>query len=276
MIYEKYQGNESEVILTDLPGQEPYDGIGDKAFLSKKEVFNLKLPKKIKSFGNWAFAHMQQLESITVPANEIVLGKQSFLDCPSLRTIFVEGDMSENPGTPYFLATTVGKLKAEALFLPQEISSKTEHEAYMKKYDEALVCFIKESDEKGYEPFFYGWFNDEDGDLVQKPRFIKQRREDKLSLIMLRLQYDMYLHEETKEIIVSYMREYFRENLWDMIIKEYGREVIYMKILADTGLLSKDVRRDLVEALSPGDAEVVAFLLREAEEKADPFMDFSL
>ncbi len=276
MVYEKYQGNEQEVMIMDLPGQEPYDSIGDKAFLSKKEVFSLKLPENIKRFGNWAFAHMQQLESITVPANEILLGKQSFLDCPNLRTVFVEGDTSGNPGSPFLLATTVGKLKAEALFLPKEISSKTEHEAYMKRYDDRLASFIQEPDEKGYEPFFYGWFNDEDGDLVQKPRFIKQKREDKLSLIMLRLQYDLYLQKETKEVLVSYMKEHFRENLWDMIINEYGKEVVYMKILAEAGLLSTDVRQELVEALSPGDAEVVAFLLRETEKQEDPFSAFSL
>lgn len=276
MIYEKYEGQDLEVEIKNTDRENVFQKIGDKAFLSNKSVRRLVLPDTVETIGNWAFAHMQQLTTLVVPARALTLGKQCFLDCPNLSAVYVSEDTSENPGTPFFLATTVGSLQESTLFAPDRIGNGQNHERYMQEYDEAVIRFVESDDEKGFEPFFLGWFNDEDTDSVQKPRYIQKRRREKMELTMLRLRYPMYLSEENGRTLTAYLEKHFDDVFWEMLPEKYGKEVVYMEILDKAGLLTAENRRKMVEYLAPGEPEVVAYLLRREGSEEDVFSGFDL
>jgi len=276
MKIEKYIGDAVEWSLAGDEREAEYTEVEDKAFLSNKSIRRLILPKNIERIGNWAFAHMHLLERIEIPKNNITLGKQCFLDCQKLREIVVTGDDSENPGNAFFLYSVVSILQKPLLFLPEEIGSKEKHAAFMKNYDAAVSAFLKAPDDDGYEPFFLGWFNDEDADGVQKPRYEKQRREEKMLLARQRLRYSMALSEEGRKELTMYLTEHFEQVLLSMYSEHFGADVEYVKVLEVAGLLTEENRNKLVELLSPGDPEVMAYLLRQGDSETDAFDRFLL
>ena len=107
MTYEKYSGTEYSYAVPQSINGQTCTAIADKAFLSNKTLHELILPSTVTQIGSWAFAHMHHLEKLTVPCTSLQFGKQIFLDCPQLSFVHVAGDSSDNPGLPYFLASTV-------------------------------------------------------------------------------------------------------------------------------------------------------------------------
>lgn len=270
MIYEKYTGSEYSYIMPLSAGEQLYTAIADKAFLSNKTLHELTLASSITQIGSWAFAHMHKLEKLTVPCTTFQFGRQIFLDCPHLSCIHVAGDTSENPGLPYFLASAVTILSKDEFFDPKLAASSDTHAEWMKTYDEALLTYISTPDESGFEPVFYGWFNDEDAE-EQLPRYLKQHRRNKVYLTFLRLLYPLHLSTILKTKLQSYLTDHMPDGskasehtaVWDSLSEDgYGEDIRCIHILEDADILTEKQIARLLEYLQPGNPEVTAYLLR--------------
>ena len=260
-----------------------------KAFLSCKTVGKLVLEDSVTVIGDWAFAHMQNLHTLVLPVHEITLGKKVFLDCEKLKEIQIRNDESGNPGTPFFMASAVRVLKKEELCRPEMAGKSAFHKEWMRKYDNALLRFIQEEDEEGFEPVFIGWFHVEDTD-EQIPRYVRKKREEKVELIFQRLLYPEYLSGEHRALLEKYLREHMpygsraKEHtvVFDMLCDpstEYGTDIAYMKILENAGCLTKETISLLMEQMEEAAAEITAFLLKtqaELSEGNDYFSEFDL
>lgn len=290
-ILKSYQGTETEVIIGDMPSGETISQIGDKAFLSCKAVQKLVVGDSIVTIGDWAFAHMQNLHTLILPCHEIMLGKKVFLDCIRLTRIEIRGDESGNEGTPYFMASAVRIMENEKLCKPDEAGSRVHHRKWMEEYDSALLLFLNQPDEKGFEPVFMGWFHVEDMD-EQIPRYLLKRRRDKTELVYQRLLYPAYMGEKTRQELFDFLRGHMpggREEkvhilAFELMCEEnspYSKDVRYLRIWEDGGLLSVSVISQLLEEMKSPSPEVTAFLLRkqgEIERGKDYFsgLDLSL
>lgn len=270
MIYEKYTGTEYAYTMPHSVNGQPYTAIADKAFLSNKTLHELTLSPAIVQIGSWAFAHMHNLEHLTVPCATLAFGKQIFLDCPNLSCIHVTGDSSGNPGLPYFLASAVTVLKKEEFFNPKSAADADTHSDWMKAYDEILLSYINTPDESGFEPVFYGWFNDEDAE-AQLPRYLEEHRRRKVYLVFLRLLYPLYLSASLKKYLQVYLADHMPDGsktaehtaVWDCLLRDgYGEDIRYIHILEDAGILTEKQIARLLEYLQPGNPEVTAYLLR--------------
>lgn len=255
----------------------PEDGsavteIKSKAFLSRKSVHKLIIGDSVQRIGDWAFAHMENLEILVLPRHAIKWGKQVFLGCNKLMQIQIRGDESENPATPWLMASAVRILKNEGLLMPEKAGDKICHEEWIGKYDEALVHFAGSADEEGFDPVFIGWFNVEDVD-DQLPRHLKKRRIAKTELILQRLLYPEHLSERDERFFVKYLKEHMpgaetKEHMtaFEVICDEehgYGQDVRYMRLLEKEGLLTEELLDGLLEGMKAPSAEVKAFLLNK-------------
>lgn len=286
---DKYIGNNENVIIPDSWNGMPVTKISAKAFLSCKTVNSLVVSDNITDIDAWAFAHMKNLKEITLPANNITFGKDVFLDCPSLVQINLANDMSGNPGTNSYLTLAVTGMKDMSLVKPYEAGSRKLHSQWLKEYDDALNAYIQSADDYGFEPVFYGWFNDEDADVEQRPAYISERIEIKTSLSINRLLYPMYMTDEDKQIFSKYLVEQMEEShiesaLWRLYTTKYINDIRYADILIETGCVNKDNLNILLEDLqnkhlSDTYPEVVALFLRcklENKEDNDIFSTFVL
>lgn len=275
--WERYEGSESEVVVDRIEGSKVTQ-IGAKAFLSCKSVKKLVLSDSVEKIGDWAFAHMQNLQLLQVPCHEIDLGRKVFLGCKALEQIQIRGDESGNQGTPFFMASAVRVLNNDALWKPKEAGSRESHKKWMEKYDNALFRFLEEPDESGFEPVFIGWFHVEDTD-EQLPRYLQKRRKEKTELVFQRLLYPAYLEEEKKKALYGYLKERMPIALLCQPGSEYGRDVRYMKLLQEGDILTPDIIRLLLRKMSEASPEITAFLLREqskAQQKGDFFEELLL
>ena len=283
MTYEKYTGREAFVSLAE----EPYIHIASKAFLSCKTIESLKLPKGLESIGDWAFAHMHNLTDLYLPDRNIAMGKKVFLDCENLQRIHIVDETSENEGLPEMLAASVTILQNTALLQPHLAGNKNTHAVWLTDFDAVLEEFLTSEDNHGFEPVFYGWFNDDDVYSTQLPLFLKKKRTGKLTLAFLRLRYPMHLGESLKQLLQTYLTDHMpwgakadvHTTTWDLLPRYCKNELIYIQILEQAGAFNTSNIPALIDHLQDTSAEVIAYLLnlQTANKCADDFFNhFSL
>lgn len=287
MIYEKYTGTEYAYVMPSAKDGCPYTAVADKTFLSCKTLHELTLAPTVTRIGSWAFAHMHNLEKLTVPCAALQFGRQVFLDCPRLTCIHVMEDASGNPGLPFFLAGAVTLLQKDNLFNPALAAGADTHTNWLAAYDDALLTFLNTPDESGFEPVFYGWFNDEDSD-AQLPRYLEMRRRNKVRLTFLRLLYPLYLSADCKAHLHAYLANHMPDGakadehtaVWDCLRQDgYGEDIRCMHILEEAQILTRTQIARLLDYLQPGNPEVIAYLLRlrdSLRQNTDMFGQFLL
>jgi hypothetical protein len=277
MLYTKYNGSEVFVTLPSHINEEPITGIGPKAFLSQKEIQTLVLPDSIRRIDDWAFSHMHNLTDLTIPNQPIQWGKKVFLGCSNLQHIHVMADTSSNPGLSRFLATTVTVFSQSSLFNPFKAAHAASHQVWMADYDRQLLQYLAEDDLVGFEPIFYGWFNDEDADVSQKPAYLNKQRANKTQLCLLRLKYDLYLSPADRQYLYNYLNDHMpwgnkantHTAVWDLLPAYCSDDVSTVHILESAGILTADTVPKLIKHLDGAHAEVIAYLLRYQEKCTD-------
>lgn len=265
--FKEYIGSDCSLALPDTYEGNAITCIGAKAFLSCKSIVELSLPAATASIESWAFAHMRNLSRLTVPCNNITLGKDVFLNCNSLTAINIIDDTSENPGTPFFLADAVIRLQNLSLFSPKLAGSFTQHQQWIAQYDEALYNFICQPDDAGFQPVFYGWFNDEDAEVTQRPAYIKTRQENKIELLLTRLLYPKHLSDANyaffSEYLTSKMPGADSKNsaVWHLYCTKHLDDLRYLDVLLQAGCCTADNTPYLIQDLKGKNPEVTAKLL---------------
>lgn len=283
MTYEKHIGREAFVSLAE----EPYLHIAPKAFLSCKTIESLKLPMTLESIGDWAFAHMHNLTDLYLPARNITLGKKVFLDCENLQRIHIMNDTSGNEGLSEMLGAAITILENTDLLQPHLAGSCDTHKAWLADFDTALEEFLTLEDNHGFEPVFYGWFNDDDVYSTQLPLFMKKKRTGKLTLVFLRLRYSMHLTEHLKELLQAYLADHMpwgtkaeeHTITWDLLPGYCQDEPVYIQILEQAGAFETAHIPSLIDHLQDASAEVIAYLLnlKSSYQRSDDFFEhFSL
>jgi len=272
MIYDKYEGNSALVHIENININDPYCSIGSKAFLSCKNVCEIKLPETITEIGDWAFAHMKDLEKIIVPANEIHIGRDAFLDCENLKEIAVYPDESENKGLSYLLASCISIIKCYELldFKKASVNNK----AWCEQYDEKIIHYINSPDEKNFKFYIVGWFDD-DSEEEQLEQHIRSVKFQKLLLSFIRLKYDTNISEQVKDNIVSYIKRRFYESkngedsAWEIFRDKLSDDLAYVKVATGNNLISEERKLELIKYINRrnGNPEIVAYLLSLGEKK---------
>lgn len=274
MIYLKHSGNEIRVQINN-DEKEPYTKIGDKAFLSCKDIVEIKLPDTITEIGNWSFSHMQALKRMYIPANNISIGKDAFLECTGLDEIFIYDDKSGNPGLPVLFAAALIKMKADALFNPKEAASEATYTDWINRFDEELIKFIIIPDESGFQPVLIGWFDDE-GEDEQLVKYIWRRQYLKIDLCFMRLIYDNDLNDINRNIIVKYINKHIENTGGDKegpIRKYFSEKAInnidIIKCMNREGMLNNDTLPVLFEIANEKrvDPEIMSYILASSECK---------
>lgn len=274
VVFEKYNGSDSTVVLAELPGGKEAAVIGAKAFLNCRTVHKLVLPETVTEVEDWGFAHMKSLEELVLPAKEMTFGRKVFLGCDKLQRI-VPGD-SENrcEGIPELLASAV-IMGDTALLRPEEAGDPEGQWHWLEAYDALLLSYLRGSDDTGYEPGFVGWFNVEDVD-DQKIRFMNERKKQKIALLFQRLIFDAGLSEENREQFAEYLLGKSVPEIPDLFLEccenPANRLAADVRVfetwqtLGGMAIWSPDV---LLEHMPDGEPEVRAYLMGCVTENGD-------
>lgn len=281
MVYKEYPKNSVSIKIENIDENNTYTSIGTKAFLSCKNVYEIMLPDTIGEIGDWAFAHMKELKRLIVPSKSISIGKDVFLDCNNILEIVVYPDESENKGLSFLLASCVTILKSHQL-LDFEMASK-QNEMWCNLYDNELIKFITSPDEKDFQPYIVGWFNDE-GEEEQLRNYVETKKINKIKLCFLRLKFNLYATDETNNKLISYIKKQFMNETsgislaWEFFKDELSEDIQYVKIAINNDLLDESTKSELIQSINKrnGNREVVAYLLSLEEEKKSIEKQFEL
>lgn len=275
-----YEGNHRYVIMPDEIEHVPVTTIESKAFLSHKNIEKLVLPSHTERIGDWAFAHMTELTTMEIPASEITLGKQAFMDCPKLEEIKLLNPLNTfdtDRFIPHYIASVIQVLKDFLLFTPQTIGTPE----WYHSFDRSVLRLLKRPDDDGFEPVFYGWFEVEDISVTQLPAYVKKRRFEKASLSMKRLLSPVCLSDEVKSEYKDYICKHMLTGIWDYILSDkIINNTAYLKLLLDIGCITEDILDSCIQDLVSQNAGEAAALLLQYKEthfsKKDFFSNFNL
>lgn len=266
----------------------PVAEIGKKAFLSNKNLTELRLPDTVREIGDWAFAHCSNLQKIVLPGKNIRIGKGIFKDCRSLVCAEVRNRTEDSVwqnGTAYpaggadkacrpavhvqvsrLLAATPIMLDAEYLFLPGEAGSRE----WLEKWDSRMLTQLHKDDESGFTKLV---LCGEEDLLASLPDFAAEKRRSKAEMCFLRLLNPMGLVKESEEELKNYLRSHAKgcesEAAWETVLKAHGDERPYYEMLMDTGCVTADNLPGMLLDMQESHTEMKALLMRYKEELTD-------
>lgn len=251
-----------------------------KAYLSRKDIEELILPKEVERIGNWAFAHMKNLKKLIVPCREILLGKEVLKGCDSLEQICIDKTGQENQDgigddgafrdMSYLLAAAFRYLNAQELFMPQEAGSR----AWMAAFDSRLCAFVTGGDEAGFEPMWFGGEEDYDDNDTNVELYRRKRQQEKLKVVVLRLIHDTFLTETDRARFQAFLKHALlyedAEAFWQALVGTYKDDSCLIHVLADAGCLQDQplALRMLSDICPEGKAILLACCAKQTQQES--------
>ncbi|MDE6925211.1 MAG: leucine-rich repeat domain-containing protein [Acetatifactor sp.] len=279
--YEKCNENNTCIVLPCEMAGQPLTVIGAKAFLSCRQVEKLVLPDTLVQVEDWAFAHMKGLIEIVFPAKEILFGKKVFLGCDALRrvTLIREGKLLQElyEGISFFLASAfrLALAKDHGKLYDLRLAGDAEGQwRWLAYYDEALLAYLMQADDNGFEPAFIGWFDVEDVD-DQRVGYMSEQIRKKIELAFQRMVYAEKMSERTEKLLKEYLIKKAPEQVLELMRDTEsggGGQVRYFRVWRQIGGFELYSPKFLLEELENADPEVRSFLLEcELEETVGDF-----
>ena len=277
----RYRGiGEKLVIPAEVEGK-PVIAIERKAFLSCKTIREIVLPDTIEEIGDWAFAHAEQLRSVTIPHHALSRGKELFLGCKRLREIVLDGAYGEkeSQGLGRMLALAVTILHDYFLFDPVDVGS----EDWVRRWDEKLMSLIELDDLDGFEELWTCGEEDYEGKDYDIKSYPVEKRKMKLRVVYFRLLYPYKISDEICAALKEYLSHHTKgtdtPEAWELIIEEHPNDLEYYRVFAESGCITEDNFDSLLDDMKNSSAEIKAYLLRYKEEHfatRDAFASFDL
>ena len=266
-----YEGNQVRVEIPEWIEECPVTVIGKKAFLGKRELKKVVLPKSITTIEDWAFASCVKLEEVVLQNQGIAFGKGVFQGCKSLGEVILfkensEISYEEQRQAGALLAATVNVLDIPHLFQPDLAGDKE----WLCQWDMKMLNYLRKDDHAGFTVVVLCGEEDYGSEENSLSYFLKQKRKSKVRLAFLRLRNPMGMTEEIKEELVSYLKEHTKgcetEETWEVVLEEHGNEKSYYEILMECDCITKDNFDGFLEDLKDKYPEMKAFLMKYKEE----------
>lgn len=270
----RYRGIAERVSVPEYIEGKPVMAIERKAFLSCKSIREIVLPKTIEEIGDWAFAHAEQLRTITIPNHALTRGKELFLGCVRLKEILVDTRDELNAlGLGRMLSIAVTVLRDYFLFDPLDFGK----DEWVERWDSKLLDLIRLDDLEGFEELWTCGEEDYEGKDYDIKSYPVEKRKMKLRIVYFRLLHPYKLSQQMESVLTEYLRS--ASESWEIIKEEHTNDLEYYKIFANAGCITEENFDVLLADLADSGAEIKAYMLKykdEHFEKQDVFSEFDL
>ncbi len=259
----RLQGLAGEVEIPERIGECPVKSIARKAFLSKKNLRKVTVPASVTQVGDWAFAYCDSLHTVIFrAAGGLRFGKSVFLECGSLRFLFVK---DEEETTAALLAAAVTTAGAPYLLDVSEAGG----EEWLEKWDARMLTVLHSADNEGYSKQVL--CGEEDYGSTDLAAYESGQRKIKVRLLLLRLLYSKGLTDGHRQELEAYLREHTKgcacEETWQVVLSEHGEDREYYQLFAELGCVNRDNFEALLLDVGGECPELKAYLMRYKEER---------
>lgn len=280
----RYRGIADRLYIPSEIEGKPVTAIGKKAFLSCKTLHYIALPDTVLEIGDWAFAHAEQLRSVSIPRRQLSCGKELFLGCGQLGEIVFQSSQAEWAayaplGLYSMLAMAVTVFHDYTLFDTDSFGSV----AWTGRWDEKLLALVALDDLDGFEELWTCGEEDYEGKDYDIKSYPVEKRKMKLRIVYFRLLHPCQISADTLAALQDYLRCHTKgtdsPEAWELIREEHMGELDYYRVFADSGCITEDNFDGLLADMKDCGAEIRAYLLRYKEEHfaaKDAFASFGL
>ncbi len=262
---------------------ETGDG-GQLVYVPCKTLHYVAVPDTVEEIGDWAFAHAEQLCSVSLPRHPMSCGKELFLGCGRLNEIVLGSSQAEWAeyaplGLYQMLATAVTVFRDYFLLDPLDFGN----DAWVKRWDEKLLALVMLDDLDGFEELWTCGEEDYEGKDYDIRSYPVEKRKMKLRIVYFRLMHPYRISDDMYRALREYLRSHTKgtdaPEAWELILEEHAEELEYYQVFADAGCITEDNFDSLLEDMKDCGAEIRAYLLRYREEHfaaRDAFAAFEL
>ena len=280
----RFRGTADRVYIPPEIEGKPVIAIERKAFLSCKTLHYVAVPDTVEEIGDWAFAHAEQLCSVSLPRHPMSCGKELFLGCGRLNEIVLGSSQAEWAeyaplGLYQMLATAVTVFRDYFLLDPLDFGN----DAWVKRWDEKLLALVMLDDLDGFEELWTCGEEDYEGKDYDIRSYPVEKRKMKLRIVYFRLMHPYRISDDMYRALREYLRSHTKgtdaPEAWELILEEHAEELEYYQVFADAGCITEDNFDSLLEDMKDCGAEIRAYLLRYREEHfaaRDAFAAFEL
>ena len=290
---------------------ESIDGktIERKTVLGNQKIESIFVPYGIRNIGDWAFAHCMKLKEVWLPDTLEELGRDIFQDDKMLEKIYLYSKRKKASDKSaledeYFVFEEAAGLVTFAVkcFEKSEYINNTllimqtnfetdsdnkfndfKKKSWLNSFDEALLEYINEPDDTGFNPFLAGGEEDYE-DPENDPEYFKMnKRIKKCGFILERLKFDenikkqndydhskIYGLYEGEDDSIKHFVEYMKANKEEairFIVEKKQESYGYLKIYAGYGLIEEEEITELLETFLDDDyIESKAYLIKYKED----------
>ena len=258
--------------------------VENKAFLSRKDIRKVKICRGAGYIGDWAFAKCSNLKEVVFEDDfhPGLFGKDVFTGCEKLSTIaFANTDESTNR----LLAVCTNKMYYDHLLRADDVGKKS----WYGKWDISLISQLKTDDAEarmsaalcGEEDISYDGIGSVDGELPgETDDYVRKEEFRKCSLCYLRLTYDIYLTDMTRETICDHLINNSLGNRsgasFYSLFEDSNNSLEYMRIYLDTIKPDREMITDMIGNVPSHNVVARSYLIKEAEKKSDVLSDLLL
>lgn len=258
---------QSRVALPDAIEGVPVTKIDRKAFLSSKQLKEIRLPEGLLALGDWAFAYCSNLIYMWMPKRNLAMGKGVFKECEALAGVFPLGeDTVEGHQSGMLLGSVPVKLETDYLFKPGEAGSKK----WLAGYDARLREFLMQPDEDGYIKMVYCG---EEDIMSNLDLYLAERRRAKSRLCFLRLINPVGLSESFGQELEQYLREHTSgcesQAAWEVVFLENGSRQEYYEVFTQAGCVTEENYDQILSDMGDRCPEMKGYLMRYRSEKME-------
>lgn len=256
-----------------------------KAYLGDRTTTSLVIADEITAIGDWAFAHMKELRSIMFPKKEITFGKEIFLGCEKLETVYVVTTEKEQVDARInlqeekaarLLAKLLMTLSCQELLTPECVGET----AWYTKADEKITAYLSQADEAGFSPVFFGGEEDYEEDVRSSQElFVKTVCQKKVELLLCRLEDKNGLGDAQKSFYEHCLLERFihqKETFWEVLVKNSQKRMEGFSIFLQAGCVNEKTKEWVSQQESALPMEARAMLLQYQLAHFNRENDFTL
>lgn len=195
-------------------------------------------------------------------------GKSVFLECGSLRYLYVRDGIES---TAALLAAAVTTAGAAYLLDAEEAGS----EDWLEKWDARMLTLLHTADNEGYSKQVL--CGEEDYGSTDLAAYENGQRKVKVRLLLLRLLYPVGLSAERGRELEAYLREHTKgcehEETWQVVLTEHGEDRAFYELFAELGCINDGNFEGLLLDVGEEYPELKAYLMRYKEAKLG-YQDF--
>lgn len=282
----KYRMDPDGVCVTGWQGQSwiaqvperienrPVTAIDRKAFLSRKNLREIRLPVSLRGIGDWAFAYCDNLERIALPAGCVHIGKALFLDCGRLDCVAGIRDngggedqarAAWSPESGRLLAAGLIRMEAYYLLNPAAVGSPE----WLRKWDARLEAVMGEEDQEGYSKQVL--CGEEDYGSTDLEAFLRAKRQKKVRLAMLRLLCGEGLSGGLRGYLEEYLKNHTKgcrsEESWQVVLEEGETHPEYVQLFLGLGCVTRENIEAMIGQMREDQPQLRAAFLRYRQER---------